>query len=328
MGPGDLAKIMFQLPVHQDENLIIGTDYPDDAAVYRLNEEVALIQTVDFFPPVVDDPFQYGQIAAANALSDVYAMGGRPLTAMNIVCFPCRKLGSDLLLEILKGGAEKVAEAGGLLVGGHTINDDEPKYGLAVTGLVAPDQLLTKGGAEPGDLLILTKPLGAGVITTAHKGDLVPGRVLKEMVHWMTTLNKDAAEVARQVGVRSCTDVTGFGLLGHAYEMIRESKLGILFYLDAIPFVEGTLELAQQGLVPGGARVNLEFLRDKIISDESIDHIFLDLLCDPQTSGGLLMAVGKDNADRAFELLQGKGLYRAAVIGELTQEREGQILLR
>jgi selenide, water dikinase len=304
----------------------VGTEYPDDAAVYRLSDELALIQTVDFFPPIVDDPFSYGQIAAANALSDVYAMGGRPLTAMNIVCFPCKKLGLDVLVEILRGGALKVAEAGALLVGGHTISDDEPKYGLAVTGLISPHEIFTKGAVRAGDCLILTKPLGSGIITTAQKGEMAPPAALAEITRWMTELNKDGADVARQVGVKACTDITGFGLVGHTAEMIAGSNLSAVIHLASMPLVAGTKELAEMGLVPGGAKTNKDYLVDRINS-MGIDEVWLDIVCDPQTSGGLLMAVTKSEADRAIQLLQDKGLVYAAVIGEVTDRVAGQVIL-
>lgn len=315
------------MPVQKDENLLVGTEFPDDAAVYRLNEELALIQTVDFFPPVVDDPFCYGQIAAANALSDVYAMGGKPLTAMNIVCFPCRKLGTEVLVEILQGGAAKVAEAGAFLVGGHTINDDEPKYGLAVTGVVAPQEIWTKGGAEPGEQLILTKPLGSGILTTALKGDLVSAHSLEEIIHWMTTLNSGAAEVARQVGVKTCTDITGFGLLGHLYEMIEAgSGIDAVISLAAVPKVEGVLELASMGLVPKGARANRDYLHDKLLLAGEREDVLLDVLCDPQTSGGLLMAVKKEKAGEALQRLKEKGLTYAGIIGEIIPGKGNLVL--
>lgn len=315
------------LPVQKDENLLVGTEIPDDAAVYRLTEELALIQTVDFFPPVVDDPYYYGQIAAANALSDVYAMGGKPLTAMNIVCFPCKLLGTDMLVEILRGGAAKVAEAGALLVGGHTINDNEPKYGLSVTGIVSPQQILTKGGVKPGDRLILTKPLGTGIITTALKGEMVPTSVLEEALHWMTTLNKEAAEAAREIGVKTCTDITGFGLLGHTYEMINESECGVEFFPESIPIIEGTITLAEQGLVPGGAMTNREYLLPNLLMPKKVDPLLLDVFCDPQTSGGLLMAVPGEKAEEALRLLRQKGLTEAAVVGKATSENKGKIAL-
>jgi len=315
------------LPVQADENLLVGTEIPDDAAVYRLNKELALIQTVDFFPPVVDDPYYYGQIAAANALSDVYAMGGKPLTAMNIVCFPCKLLGTDVLVEILRGGAAKVAEAGALLVGGHTINDNEPKYGLSVTGIVSPEKIWTKGGVKPGDRFILTKPLGTGIITTALKADMVPAPVLEEAIHWMTTLNKEAAEVARELEIKACTDITGFGLLGHAFEMIRESdECGIVFFAGSIPIIEGTLDLAGQGLVPGGAVSNREYLLPNLLMQKKVDPLLLDLFCDPQTSGGLLLAVPEEKTEEALQLLRQKGL-NPAIVGKATSENKGKIVL-
>lgn len=316
------------LPLHQDEKLLVGTEAPDDAAVYLLDKERALIQTLDFFPPVVDDPFSYGQIAAANALSDVYAMGGKPLTAMNIVCFPCHKLGIEILVDILKGGADKVTESGGLLVGGHTINDEEPKYGLSVTGLVHPDEIFTKGGAQAGDILILTKPLGSGIITTAHKGEMVSQKTLQEMTRWMAALNGDAAEAAHKVGSRCCTDITGFGLLGHSYEILQESRCGAVFYMDRIPLVNEVFELAEQGLVPGGARSNRAHLEEHLVLQENIDEVWLDILCDPQTSGGLLMAVHPDRADQALDLLRNKTNTCAAPIGEVTSDESGKIIIR
>ncbi len=313
--------------MQKDENLLVGTEYPDDAAVYRLSDEQALIQTVDFFPPVVDDPFTYGQIAAANALSDVYAMGGRPLTAMNIVCFPCKKLGLDVLVEILRGGALKVAEAGAVLVGGHTISDDEPKYGLAVTGLISPHEIFTKGAVKAGDLLVLTKPLGSGIITTAQKGEMAPPAAMAEITRWMAELNKDGADVARQVGVKACTDITGFGLAGHTAEMIAGTNLSAVIHLSSLPLVAGTRELAEMGLVPGGAKTNRDYLANRINSTGEIDEVWLDIVCDPQTSGGLLMAVKKSEADRALQLLQAKGLTYAAIIGEISGRAAGQVFL-
>lgn len=318
---------MPHLPVQKDENLLVGTEYPDDAAVYRMAPDLAIIQTVDFFPPVVDDPYRYGQIAAANALSDVYAMGGRPITAMNIVCFPCKKLGSDILVEILKGGADKVREAGALLVGGHTINDEEPKYGLSVTGVVDPDKIWTKGGAEPSDLLILTKPLGSGIITTAHKGDMVSETQLEEAVNWMATLNKEAAEAAQELGIKACTDITGFGLLGHTFEMVRDSGVSIKYFVERLPVMEGVMELAEQGLIPGGTQVNKTYLQDKVAFKGEIDEIWMDIMCDPQTSGGLLMAVKKDKAAEMLKRLHVRGLTRAAVVGEVFADAKGSVIL-
>ncbi len=319
---------MPQLPFQTDDNLLVGTEYPDDAAVYRMSTDLALIQTVDFFPPVVDDPYRYGQIAAANALSDVYAMGGRPLTAMNIVCFPCKALGNEVLVEILKGGGDKVKESGALLVGGHTINDQEPKYGLAVTGVVHPGEIWTKGGGEPGDVLILTKPLGSGIITTAHKADMVSAALLEEVTAWMAALNKDAAEIGREFGISTCTDITGFGLLGHAYEMIAGSEVGITFFVERLPVLEGVIELAEQGLIPGGAQTNKQYLQEKVTLETGMDDIWLEIMCDPQTSGGLLMAVKQDKAAEMIKQLQSRGITRAAIVGEVTADTTGLIQLQ
>ncbi len=306
----------------------MGTEYPDDAAVYRLAPDLALIQTVDFFPPVVDDPYSYGQIAAANALSDVYAMGGRPITAMNIVCFPYKTLGNEILLEILKGGADKVHEADALLVGGHTIQDKEPKYGLSVAGLIDPAQIWTKAGMQPSDLLILTKPLGMGILTTAQKADLLSAAQLEEAVFWMSMLNRGAAEAARELGINAATDITGFGLLGHAYEMVRESSVGIKFFLERLPVLDGVRQLAEAGIVPGGARVNKQYLESHVAGQEALDEIWMDILCDPQTSGGLLLAVPKERAGDLLRELHTRGLSWAAIVGEAVSRESGTLLLQ
>lgn len=306
----------------------MGTEYPDDAAVYRLAPDLALIQTVDFFPPVVDDPYSYGQIAAANALSDVYAMGGRPITAMNIVCFPCKTLGNEILLEILKGGADKVHEADALLVGGHTIQDQEPKYGLSVAGLIDPAQIWTKAGMQPSDLLILTKPLGTGILTTAQKADMLSAAQLEEAVFWMSMLNRGAAEAARELGINAATDITGFGLLGHAYEMVQESSVGIKFFLERLPVMDGVRQLAEEGIVPGGARVNKQYLESHVAGQETLDEIWMDILCDPQTSGGLLLAVPKERAGDLLRELHTRGLSWAAIVGEAVSRERGTLLLQ
>jgi len=306
----------------------VGTEYPDDAAVYRLAPDLALIQTVDFFPPVVDDPYSYGQIAAANALSDVYAMGGRPITAMNIVCFPCKTLGNEILLEILKGGADKVHEADALLVGGHTIQDQEPKYGLSVAGLIDPAQIWTKAGMQPSDLLILTKPLGTGILTTAQKADMLSAAQLEEAVFWMSMLNRGAAEAARELGINAATDITGFGLLGHAYEMVQESSVGIKFFLERLPVMDGVRQLAEEGIVPGGARVNKQYLESHVAGQETLDEIWMDILCDPQTSGGLLLAVPKERAGDLLRELHTRGLSWAAIVGEAVSRERGTLLLQ
>ncbi len=271
-------------------DLLVGLGEPDDAAVYRLDDERALIVTTDFFTPIVDDPYQYGAIAAANALSDVYAMGGRPLLALNIAALP-PALPPDISAQIILGMAEKVREAGAAIAGGHTIQDKEPKVGLAVVGLASPDRLLTKGGARPGDMLILTKPLGTGCITTAAKNDRAQPDDVTEAVRWMTRLNRDAAEVAVTLGVRAVTDVTGFGLLGHATEMAEASGVTLLIEAGRVPLMEGAARYAAQWIFPGGSSANREAYEPGVQQAGSLPEERLMLLYDAQTSGGLLIAL-------------------------------------
>lgn len=306
----------------------MGTNTGDDAGVYRLNDDTALIQTVDFFTPVVDDPYLYGQIAAANALSDVYAMGGWPLTAMNITCFPTGKLDLGILREILQGGADKIVEAGAVLVGGHTIRDDEPKYGLAVTGIVHPEKVITNAGARPGDLLVLTKPLGIGIITTAIKGGVAPEEAVQEAVRWMTRLNREAAAAMQEVETHACTDITGFGLLGHALEMATASGVALVIDSQQVPVIAGAADLARMGILPGGARANRRFVDVHVTWPAGIPAETQDILCDPQTSGGLLIAVGREDGSVLVEKLSRAGLTYAAVIGEVTAEEAGRLIVR
>lgn len=286
-----------------------------------MNDETAIVQTVDFFTPVVDDPYSFGQITAANALSDIYAMGAKPLLALNIIGFPKKVLPLDVLVEILKGGAAKVKEAGALLVGGHTIDDDEPKYGLAVTGLVHPDRVVTNAGALPGDVLFLTKPLGTGIITTAIKGDLVDEQTHQAAVEIMVTLNDRAASAMAETGVNACTDVTGFGLLGHLYEMVSASGTGGRVYLNRVPFLERAYALALMGMVPAGAYRNLQYLKECVrwvVKAEEVERL---ILADPQTSGGLLISV-----PRAKAKVLNENLVRAGVsgveIGEIVESEK------
>ena len=293
----------------------------DDAAVYRLDDETALIQTVDFFPPIVDDPYAFGQIAVANALSDVYAMGGRPLIALNVVGFPVA-LPKDILGTILVGGAHKAQEAGVLIVGGHTVDDEEPKYGLSVTGVVKPGAEVTNAGAQPGDRLVLTKPLGTGVITTAGKQGVVPSDVLENAVDIMGTLNSAASHAMTSVGVHGCVDVTGFGLLGHLRGMTRASGVAATVELDAIPFIPGARELAEQGVAPGGTHRNLESLDPDVTWDDSITDIQKLLLADAQTSGGLLISVPDAATDSLLDALEEHGVEMRAVIGSISEPDE------
>jgi len=314
------------MPVFDHPDLLVSGSTLDDAGVFRLTSDCALVQTVDFFAPMVDDPYTFGQVAAANALSDIYAMGGRPLTCLNIATFPC-SLDLGILREILKGGADKIKEAGAILLGGHTMDDKEPKYGLSVTGLIHPGQVLTNRGARPGDRLILTKPLGIGVITTALKKGLAPAQTVDTAVKSMTTLNSAAAKAALAAGVHACTDITGFGLLGHASEMILESNIGLEFELPKIPFLPGARELAEKGLFPGGARRNRQYLENELLWEGNILPYEADLLADPQTSGGLLLAAAPADASRLLELLRGQKVP-AAEIGGVTAEHPGKILVK
>jgi selenide,water dikinase len=297
----------------------------DDAAVYRLTPDLALVQTVDYITPLVDDPYQYGQVAAANSISDVYAMGGRPLLALNIVAFPTDALPMDVLGEILRGGADKAAEADVRIIGGHSVDDQEPKYGLAVTGLVHPDRILRNSTARPGDRLILTKPLGMGIISTAIKRDCAPADLIERAVHVMTTLNKDAALAAIEVGVDACTDITGFGLLGHLREMTAGSRCGARIGFSRVPFLEGVSELAREGMVPGGTQRNLAFVEPWVTFDAAIDSVQRLLLADAQTSGGLLLAVPPARAAHLMEALHRHGVPIAAEVGEIVDDPSGKI---
>jgi selenide,water dikinase len=304
MGPGALTHILATLRLPTHPNLLVGLDVSDDAAVYRIDEQTALVQTVDFFPPVVDDPYTYGAIAAANALSDVYAMGGRPILALAIAAFP-DDLPADVIRAILQGGADKVAEAGAVIGGGHTVVDKEPKYGLCVTGLIAPQQATRKANAQPGDTLLLTKPLGTGVITTAAKRGLAQPAHLDAAIAEMLRLNKVAAELAQQVDVHSATDITGFGLLGHAAEIARNSGVGLRIDAAALPLLPGALEYAEAGVAAGGLFRNQEYLEQDgyVRYRDAIGRARELLLFDPQTSGGLLLAVPPavaDELERAY----------------------------
>ena len=300
-------------------NLLIGTGTSDDAAVYKLTEDIALVQTVDFFPPVVDDPYFFGAIAVANSLGDVYAKGGQPLTALNIVCFPVG-LKKDILGRILRGGMDKANEAGLLIVGGHTIDDPEPKYGLAVTGIIRPGRQVSNAAARAGDKLVLTKPLGTGIITTAGKGGVAPKAVLDHAIEVMATLNKAASDVMLRVGVNACTDVTGYGLLGHLRWMVEATGLTARVSLSQTPVMDGVWDLIAKGTVPGGTIRNLKSLANIVRWDEKVSQDGRIVLADAQTSGGLLMATPPDRVDRLLRELRQAGV-QGAVIGEFTQER-------
>jgi selenide, water dikinase len=299
-----------------DPNLLVGTSTADDAGVYRLSADLALVQTLDFFTPVLDDPYDFGRVAAANALSDVYAMGSRPLTALNVLCYPAGVLEPEVVAAILRGGADKVTEAGAVIVGGHTVQDREPKYGLCVTGTVHPDRVVRNVGALPGDRLVLTKPLGTGVITTGLKRDETPDDVLRGVTEGMATLNRAAAEAMMKVGVNACTDVTGFGLLGHLWEMASGSGVSATVYAYNVPYYAGFWPLAERGFFPGGAHTTREFLAAHLDFPAGISDVQVLALCDPQTSGGLLLAVSPERHGELLDALVAHGCS-AATLGEI-----------
>lgn len=317
MGPGDLEAALCGLDIPLNPNVLAGVTGSEDAGVYKINETTALVLTIDFFTPIVDDPRIYGMAAAANSLSDVYAMGGRPVTAMNVVSFPVKKLGIQVLRSILEGGLEVLRQADVALVGGHSVEDDEPKYGLSVTGLVHPDHIMTNSGLKPGDRLILTKALGTGIIATGLKAQLASSRATDAMVNSMCTLNKAASEIAVRFGVKACTDVTGFGLAGHLVEMARAGKCRIRINSGAVPLLEGAVDGASAGLIPGGAYSNRKFFGSWLSLDAAIPTAVADLVFDPQTSGGLILGVPADRAPGLLDALKAEGVEPVAEIGEV-----------
>lgn len=302
VGAGVLAQLLDGLPVHTDPNLLVGFDKSDDAAVYRLSDELALVQTVDFFPPIADDPYLFGQIAAANALSDIYAMGGEPKLALNLLCVP-KNMPDHAVQDILRGGYDKVYEAGAVIAGGHSILDEEPKYGLCVTGFVHPDKVLTNAGAQPNDVLLLTKPLGAGILTTAAKADLCPEGVLADIFARMAVLNKAARDAMVRFRVHACTDITGFGLLGHALELAQGGDVRLQIDTAAVDIPTEALEFARMGLLPEGMYRNRRYAEPFVDAGETVLEV-QDALYDPQTSGGLLIAVHPGDADALLAALQ------------------------
>jgi selenide,water dikinase len=325
LGPEALDQILKELPLPKDPRILVGLDTSDDAGVYQLNEEMALVQTVDFFTPIADDPFTFGQIAVANALSDIYAMGGIPLTAMNLVAFPTKSLSLSILKEILLGGLSKMKEAGVALVGGHSIEDPEIKYGLAVTGLVHPNKILTNARALIGDQLVLTKPLGTGIISTALKGGLASKEAEQKIVESMTALNRKASEEMKTLGAHACTDITGFGFIGHALEMASASQVGMVIQSNDIPFFPEAIEYARLGLIPGGSYSNRHFFSCRVDMDPKVSTLRMDLLYDPQTSGGLLISLPKGETAKLVEALQKGGDIHSCVVGEVVEGPPGQI---
>lgn len=326
IGPEVLASVLSQLPKNDNSkigNLLVGLDTADDAAVYKLNDEMALIQTLDFFTPMIDDPYVFGQIAAANSLSDVYAMGGTPIVAMNIVCFPaCHDM--DVLAEIMKGGFDKVRESGALLVGGHTVDDKEPKYGLSVSGIAHPNKILSNATSKVGDVLILTKPLGVGILNTAMKADLIRKETENKVIEVMTHLNKYAAMSFDKIQVNSVTDITGFGLLGHALEMAKASEVSIHINSEEVPILDEAVDMAKMGIIPAGMYRNKQYI-EKDVDMQDVDIAVRDILYDPQTSGGLLVSVKAEYAEELVKDMKLNGSIEAKIIGYVKPKDEKYI---
>jgi len=325
VGPEDLDQILKELPIPKDPKVLVGVDTSDDAGVYQLNDEVALVQTVDFFTPIVDDPFTFGQIAVANALSDVYAMGGTPLTGMNLVAFPIKTLSPSILKEILLGGLSKMGEAGVALVGGHSIEDPEIKYGLAVTGVVHPKKILTNAKAEIGDKLILTKPLGTGIISTALKGEMASEEAVRNIVESMVTLNRTPSERMKTFGAHACTDITGFSFIGHALEMAIASQVEMVIQSKTIPIFPEAIEYAKLGLIPGGMHSNRQFFSCRVEVHSNIPDLLMDVLYDPQTSGGLLISLPSDRAEELVVILKKEGHVHSSIVGEVVEKSSGKL---
>ena len=323
--PGYLFPLLSRLPPVTDPNVLVGSATGDDAAVYRIDDERALVLTTDFFTPVVDDPYEFGAVAAANALSDVYAMGGWPIAALNLVGFPESELDVSVLGEILRGGAEKAREAGIDIVGGHTIKTDEPIYGLAVTGMVHPKKIASNAGGLPGDVLVLTKPIGIGIVTTAAKQDRDAAHAIGEAIRLMSMLNRAAAEAMATVSVHACTDITGFGLLGHMRNIVRASGCSATVRLEDVPVIDAAWTYVREGIAPGGTHANWRFLSDSVEYATGIDKESQLVLSDAQTSGGLLIAVSPDEADKLIGELRSRGTPCAAIIGTLAAGRVGHI---
>jgi selenide,water dikinase len=326
MAPGDLEQALCGINIPYDPNVLAGVAGSEDAGVYRLSDSMALVQTVDFFTPIVDDPKIFGRAAAANSLSDVYAMGGRPIAAMNVVCFPIKKLGIAMLKAILQGGMDILREAGVALVGGHSVEDDEPKYGLSVAGLVHPDRIMTNSALRPGDRLILTKAIGTGIIATAIKAQLAAASSMDAMIRSLCTINKKASEVASRFDVKACTDVTGFGLAGHLVEMARAGKCRLRIQSQDVPILEGAIEGASMGLIPGGGHSNRKFFSSWVTVDSGISAETSDLMFDPQTSGGLILGISAHRARDLVDALIAEGVEPAAEIGEVLEpDLEGHL---
>lgn len=323
--PQDLEAVLKEMPLINDPRILVGTDTSDDAAVFRIDDDKAIVQTVDFFTPVVDDPYHFGAIAAANSLSDIYAMGAEPLFALNIVGFPIKRLSHDVLRKILKGAQDKVAEAGIPILGGHTIEDNEPKFGLVVTGIIHPDKVLKNSGAQSGDMIILTKPIGTGIISTGIKSGMASKQLQERAISIMSELNRKAVEIAKNFELHACTDVTGFGLLGHLKEVTEGSGLDAEIFLNKVPLIEQVRELATANMIPGGSINNLDYVNKKLIWGKSVTRLDKLILSDAQTSGGLLLIVPEEVANDLLARLKADGIEDAAIIGRFLKRGEGMI---
>jgi len=320
-------QVLHSLPKFDHPEIIVGTETSDDAGVFRLRPDLAIVNTVDFFTPIVDDPYVFGQVAATNALSDVYAMGAEPTTALNIVCFPRGKMDIQVLGEILKGGGEKVREAGAVVIGGHSIIDDEIKYGMAITGVVHPDRVIRNVGIKDGDALILTKPLGTGIITTALKNGKAPQESIEKAISSMITLNKTASIIMRNYPVHACSDITGYGLLGHALEMTSGGDITLILESAKLPLINATSDLAEAGYLTGGSKRNREYLNGKMAVDPSIQQGLVETALDPQTSGGLLIALPEKDAGKLVKELRANGVESASTIGYAVSPQKVRVRL-
>ena len=322
-----MAYIVNHLPEYPNERVLVGPKTFADAGIYKISDDMATVSTLDFFTPVVNNPYDYGQIAAANALSDVYAMGGKPLTAMNILCYPIKSLDRDIVVEILKGSADKVNEAGAVIIGGHTLQDSEIKYGLSVTGIIHPDRIVTNAGAQPGDALVLTKPLGTGLIISAIKANKVFEEHISLATRSMVLLNKTASEVMLEVGVNACTDITGFGLMGHAYELAEASKVTLSFFAGRIPIFDGCERYVKMGLMPGVSKLSKKYLKNAIRINPKVREELVDVLFDAQTSGGLLISIPKGKAEILCTKLKERGALTYDVVGEVCERGDVSIIV-
>lgn len=311
----------------KDPNLIAGFESAEDAGIYKLTDALAIVQSADYFPPIVDDPYDFGEIAVANALSDIYAMGGKPLTALNLISFPKKKISIEVLRQILKGGLNKLEEAGVSLVGGHSIEDEELKYGAAVTGIIHPDRVIRNRGAKLRESIILTKPIGTGIINTALKSGLASRKTIKLVTSSMKQLNNKSAEIMKKFGASAATDVTGFGLLGHLYEMVSGEDYGIVIFPEKVPIFPETEKFAKMGIIPAGSHNNKKAREPAVLNKKKIEPHLLDILFDAQTSGGLLFTISKERGDNIIEKMKDEGIEHAAIIGEVVPEPKGKIVL-